>query len=86
MQIYYFLSFNLYEVEDNDTEHLIEDINTIPSIIKSGSKICVEVGHIPKEYITKNYNVMSTFRTIKVKREVARAKANAYRVINGKKY
>lgn len=29
---------------------------------------------------------MSTFRTIKVKREVARAKANAYRVINGKKY
>ena len=29
---------------------------------------------------------MSTFRTIKVKREVARAKANTYRVINGKKY
>jgi hypothetical protein len=29
---------------------------------------------------------MSTFRTIKVKREVARAKANAYRVINKKKY
>ena len=48
-----FSFFNLYEVEDNDTENLIEDINTIPSIIKSGSKICVEVGHIPKEYITK---------------------------------
>lgn len=29
---------------------------------------------------------MSTFRTIKVRKEVARAKANAYRVINGKKY
>ncbi len=29
---------------------------------------------------------MSTFRTIKVKREVASAKANAYRVINKKKY
>ena len=29
---------------------------------------------------------MSTFRTIKVKREVARAKANAYRVINNKQY
>lgn len=29
---------------------------------------------------------MSTFRTIKVKREVAKAKANSYRVINKKKY
>ena len=29
---------------------------------------------------------MSTFRTIKVKREVARAKANNYRIINKKKY
>lgn len=29
---------------------------------------------------------MSTFQTIKVKREVAKAKAKAYRVINKKKY
>jgi len=29
---------------------------------------------------------MSTFRNIKVKRQVAKQKANAYRVINGKKY
>lgn len=29
---------------------------------------------------------MSTFRTIRVKKEVARAKANTYRVINNKKY
>lgn len=29
---------------------------------------------------------MSTFRTIKVDREVAKAKANAYRIINKKKY
>ena len=29
---------------------------------------------------------MATFQTIKVKREVVKAKANAYRVINKKKY
>lgn len=29
---------------------------------------------------------MSTFRNIKVKREVARAKATSHRVINKKKY
>ena len=29
---------------------------------------------------------MSTFRTIKVKRQVAKQKANAYRVINKKQY
>ena len=29
---------------------------------------------------------MSTFRNIKVKREVKKQKANAYRIINGKKY
>ncbi len=29
---------------------------------------------------------MATFQTIKVKREVAKAKAKAYRVINKKKY
>ena len=29
---------------------------------------------------------MSTFRTIKVRKEVAKARANAYRVINKKKY
>jgi hypothetical protein len=29
---------------------------------------------------------MSTFRTIKVKRQVAKQKANAYRTINKKQY
>lgn len=29
---------------------------------------------------------MSTFRSIKVKRQVKKQKANAYRIINGKKY
>ena len=29
---------------------------------------------------------MSTFRTIKVKRQVAKQKANAYRIINKKRY
>ena len=29
---------------------------------------------------------MSTFRNIKVKRQVKKQRANAYRIINGKKY
>ena len=29
---------------------------------------------------------MSTFRTIKVKRQVRQQKANSHRIINGKKY
>jgi len=43
----------LYEVEDDGTDHLIEDIDTIPSIIKWGSRICVEVGHLPKTHRPK---------------------------------
>jgi len=30
--------------------------------------------------------IMSTFQSIKVKRQVKKQKANAYRIINGKKY
>tara|TARA_R110002153_G_scaffold215757_1_gene368372 strand:- start:78 stop:296 length:219 start_codon:yes stop_codon:yes gene_type:complete len=48
--------FNLYEVGDDDADHLIEDISTIPSIISYGSRICIEVGHIPQEYLTIDKN------------------------------
>ena len=44
----------LYEVEENGTDHLIEEADSIPSIIKYGSRICIEVGHLPKSYVPKD--------------------------------
>ena len=39
----------LYEVCDDASDHLIENIHRIPRRINQGSRICVEVGYFPKE-------------------------------------
>ena len=48
-----FSAHELYEVCDDETCHLIEDINSIPLLIKQGARICLEVGNLPFEYIPK---------------------------------
>ncbi len=40
----------LYAVNPDDVDYLIEDTDIIPTLIKQGCRICIEVGHLPKEY------------------------------------
>ena len=44
----------LYEVGDDGIDSLIEDVDTIPSLIKWGQRICIEVGHLPEKNKQKN--------------------------------
>ena len=37
----------LYEVGDDGTDHLIENVADIPRIISEGARICIEVGYLP---------------------------------------
>jgi hypothetical protein len=48
-----FSAHELYEVCDDGTDHLIEEIDEIPLLIKQGSRICLDVGHLPLKYIPK---------------------------------
>jgi len=40
----------LYAVNYEDVDSLIEDTETIPTLIKQGHRICIEVGHLPNKY------------------------------------
>ena len=42
----------LYEVESDGTDHLIESVKDVPNLIANGAKICIEVGHIDKDSLT----------------------------------
>lgn len=42
------LAHELYVVNDDDTESLIQSHDEIDNALKSGLKICVEVGYLPK--------------------------------------
>ena len=41
-----FAAHELFEVCDDDTDHLIEDANDINAIIEGGAKICIEYNNI----------------------------------------
>tara|TARA_R110002167_G_scaffold173645_1_gene372233 strand:- start:340 stop:549 length:210 start_codon:yes stop_codon:yes gene_type:complete len=36
----------LYEVLDDKSDHLIEDVDAVPTLIANGAKICIEVGYL----------------------------------------
>ena len=41
-----FAAHELFELRDDDTDHLIEDANDINAIIEGGSKICIECNDV----------------------------------------
>jgi hypothetical protein len=43
----------LYELCEDESDHLIEDVDTIPKLMNDGSRICIEVGHLPTKYKPK---------------------------------
>lgn len=47
------LGHELYEVTEEGRDSLIEDVDLIKPAIARGSRICIEVGHLPKHYHPK---------------------------------
>ncbi len=43
----------LYEVTDEETDHLLESYDEVTDAIDNGSRICIEVGHLPTQYKPK---------------------------------
>ena len=48
------IAHELYAIDEKEAEFLIEDTDVIPSLIKQGYKIVIEVGHLPKKYHPKD--------------------------------
>ena len=43
-----FAAFELYEVDEEGRDRLIEEPELIPRAIERGSRICIEVGNLPQ--------------------------------------
>tara|TARA_R100001440_G_scaffold74047_1_gene99134 strand:- start:2361 stop:2684 length:324 start_codon:yes stop_codon:yes gene_type:complete len=48
-----FATHELYEVTEEGRDSLIEEVELIKPAIARGSRICIEVGHLPKQYHPK---------------------------------